>query len=298
MSSKKTLGSAVPISTGDANFWLRLQSASSKQNVGFFKLTLPSGGPLFIVNMHRSIKMIPFVRTTEELFEETAKRESTRHNFKLVINGPTYGVTKSGKLDAMIGSDPVLPTETLQQGNIVHNKKIIGGRKSNMYFIANYTASAVKYKFDQGAAPSNADAALGNMGPLILNKLPFGQVNKYDPPQPSAKRLGQPKPIYQKALIQRSNKRYGSMVSQPDSVGKIAIGYRKDLEQLLVLIQPHASKGINISGLRGIALQLNLDSAVYLDGSDSVMLMMDNDILISQASNKNETNITGVGFVY
>ncbi len=56
--------------------------------------------------------------------------------------------------------------------------------------------------------------------------------------------------------------------------------------------------GINISGFKGVALHLGLDSAVYLDGSDSVMLMLDNDIVISQASNKNETNVTGIGFTY
>lgn len=294
----KTLGSAVPISIGDANFWTRLQAASSSKGVGFFKDTLPSRGPLYIVNMHSSIKMVPFVRTAEELFETTATRESKARKLKVVINGPTYGLTKAGYLDAMMGSDPVPADNTLQQGNIVHDKKVIGGSKSNMYYVANYITNPIKYKFAQGAAPADADAALGNMGPLIINKLPFGQFNKYNPPQPKAVRVGQPIPAYQKSLTQRSNARFTAMASSADPVGKIVIGYRKDMQQLLILIQPHGSNGISITGLRGIALHLGLDSAVYLDGSDSVMLMMDDNILISQASNKNETNITGVGFTY
>lgn len=296
--TSKALGNAAPISIGDTNFWTRLQAASSSKNVGFFKDTLPSGGPLYIVNMHSSIKMVPFVRLAEELFETTAKRESTNKKLKVVINGPTYGLTKAGYFDAMMGSDPVPADNTLQQGNVIYNKKVIGGSKSNMYYVANYVAKPVKYKFAQGAAPTDADAALGNMGPLIVNKLPFGQVNKYNPPQPKAVRVGQPKPAYQKSLIQRSNARFAAMANSPDPVGKIVIGYRKDKQQLLIIIQPHGSKGINISGLRGLALHLGLDSAVYLDGSDSVMLMMDDNILISQASNKNETNVTGVGFAY
>jgi len=83
-----------------------------------------------------------------------------------------------------------------------------------------------------------------------------------------------------------------------DPVGKIALGFRQDKGQLLVLIQPHASAGIGIAGFKGIMQHLGLDSAVYLDGSDSVMLMMDSNMLISQGENKNETNITGIGFVY
>ena len=88
------------------------------------------------------------------------------------------------------------------------------------------------------------------------------------------------------------------MAGEPNPVGKIAIGFRQDKGLLLVLIQPHASPGINIAGFKGIMQHLGLNSAVYLDGSDSVMLMMDNNMLISQGSNKNETNITGIGFVY
>ena len=298
MSAKKTLASAAPLSLSDSNLWLQLKTASSGKKVGFFKAKLPSGGPLYIVSMHQTIKMIPFVRTAEELFQTTAKRESIKQKFKIVINGPTYGLTKSGKIDALIGSDPVPASETLQQGRIIHNKKIIGGSTSNMYFIANYTGNAVKYQFGQGAAPTNADAALGNMGPLIINKLPFGQVNKYNPPQPTATKLGQPKSHNQKFLTQRSNARFSAMANQPDPVGKIAIGYSKGKGQLLILLQPNASTGISISGLKGIALHLGLDSAIYLDGSDSVMLMLDSNIVIPQGSNKDETNITGIGFIY
>ena len=249
--------------------------------------------------MNQSIKMIPFMRTKEELFEKTAKRESTINKFTVVINGPTYRLTNSGYLDALVGSDPVPPNNTLQEGRIIKKKNIIGGMKSNMYYIANYPKNnGFKYKFGKGTAPTSADAALGNMGPLIINGLPFGQVNKYYPPQPNAKKIGQPKTKYQHYLIQRSNNRFNVMRKERDTVGKIAIGYRFNRGQLLILVQPHASTGVSISGLRSIALHLGLDSAVYLDGSDSVMLMLNNNILIPQASNKNETNITGIGFVY
>jgi hypothetical protein len=292
-----TLGNAHPITLSDPNLWSKFQASSSSGKTGLFRASLPSGGPLYIVAMNHTIKMVPFVRTAEELFSNTALRESRSNKFQVVINGPTYGLTNAGKADALFGNDPVSANETKQEGLIVRQKKVIGGTKSDMYYIANYTGSKNKYKFGRGHAPTDADAALGNMGPLIINKLPFGKVNKYNPPQPDATRKGQPKDKYKNSLVQRSNSRFAIMAGEPDPVGKIALGYRQDKNQLLVLIQPHGSTGIGIAGFKGIMQYLGLHSAVYLDGSDSVMLMMDNSMLISQASNKNETNITGIGFV-
>ena len=37
-----------------------------------------------------------------------------------------YGLTKAGYFDAMMGSDPVPADNTLQQGNVIYNKKVIG----------------------------------------------------------------------------------------------------------------------------------------------------------------------------
>ena len=119
MSGKTSLGSATSISLADPNLWVKFQASSSSKGVGFFKIKLPSGGPLYIISMSQSIKMIPFVRTAAELFETTAKRVSIRNNFAVVVNGPTYGLTASGKVDALVGSDPVSASETLQQGRII-----------------------------------------------------------------------------------------------------------------------------------------------------------------------------------
>lgn len=296
--SGRTLSSATPISTSNSLFWDKLQSASSDGKIGFFKTDLPNGSPLYVVSMDHSIRMVPFVRTAEELFEQTVKRKSATENFKVVINGPTYGLTKSGYADAVLGWDPVPAKDTLQQGQIILNNKVIGGRKSNMYYIRNDKAGTAKYTFGKGVAPINSDSALGNMGPLIINKLAFGSVNVYKPPQPRAKKTGEPTDENSKFLTQRSNKRFAAVMSQSDMTGKVALGYKQDKNQLIIMIQPNGSSSVSYAGLRSIASKIGLDSAVYLDGSDSVMLMLDNNLLISQGSNKNETNITGVGFAY
>lgn len=296
--SGRTLASAKPISFRDPKFWNKLQLACKGKKTGFFKASAPNGSPLLVVSMEHSIKMIPFVRTAEELFSKTASTKSKVEKFAVVINGPTYGLTNSGKVDALIGDDPVAAKETLQQGRIVLNGKIIGGSKSNMYFIQNDTSATEKYKFGKGSAPTTANAALGNMGPLIINKLPFASSNAYQPKQPSAPAVGAPGKKFSKYLTQRSNARFTAISNQPNAVGKIVLGYRKDQSQLLIILQPHETVGVSISQLRDLCLKIGLDSAVYLDGSDSVMLMLDNNMIISQGPNKNETNVTGIGFRY
>ena len=142
----KKLVSATFVDLSDANLWLKLQASTSSNKVGLFKTSLPGGGPLFIVAMNQTIKMVPFIRAAEELFNQTAIRESNKHRFKVAINGPTYGLTTAGLSDAFFGDDPVKPTETKQEGLIVRNKRVIGGSRSDMYYIANYTGKAFKYQ--------------------------------------------------------------------------------------------------------------------------------------------------------
>ncbi len=283
----------------DSNFWPQVQAQSGGSTPGLLRLALPTGGNMHLVAMKDTIRMVPFVRTKTELFNATATRTSAKEKFSVVINGPTYGLTAAGKSDALFGSDPVNPTHTIQEGFIVRDKKVIAGKASDMYYIANDTAKYPRYKFGRGRAPINVDAALGNMGPLIINSLPFGTSNKYTPPQPAARKTGQPNSKYQPYLTQRSNNRFAANTKLANGTGKIIIAHNQTKGILLIFCQQHGDIGISISGLRDLFLSVGeFSSAVYLDGSDSVMLMMNQAYIVRPASNKNETMVTGVGFKY
>lgn len=180
--------------------------------------------------------MMPFIRNSEELFSQTARRASANNKFKVVINGPTYGLTYYGKIDALNGSDPVDPASTLQEGRIVYKNTVIGGRPSNMFFVKHDLSGNPPYSFGRGEAPIKADAAIGNLGPLVINKLPYGAVNTYNPPKPKAKKTGEPTPKNSKYLTQRSNSRFTAMSKLPATVGKISLGYRKDKAQLIIIL--------------------------------------------------------------
>ncbi len=279
-------------------FWNKISEQSSNKNIGFFRGTTSNNNELFIIGMHHSVQMVPFVRKREELFSQTAKMASATHKLKVVINGPTYGLTNWGLVDAMSGNDPVSPENTLQEGKIVYKNAVIAGRPSNMFYLKHDKAGSPPYSFGRGEAPTKADAAIGNLGPLVINKLPYGSMNLYSPPRPGAKIKGEPRAENAANLVQRSNLRFNAMSKLSAQTGKISIGYKKDKAQLIILLQPHGQGGLSITQLRDLYVQLGIDSAVYLDGSDSVMLMMDGKMLVSQGSNKNETCISGIGFKY
>lgn len=269
------------------------------KKVGFFKAPIGSaGGFVYVVAFSHWVKMIPFVRTAEELFETTAMRVSTSRKLSVVIHGPTYDLSLPGIIDVGFGNDPIPASETIQQGKIIYKKILIAGKNSNMAYIANSPTKTPKYEFGRGFAPTNVEAAVGNMGPLIINKLPFGTTNVYTPSQPAAVLTDEPDKKYQPFLIQRSNKRFSDMIGKHDSSGKVIIGHSVEWSRILILFQPHGSLGISMTGIRDQMIEVGLDSAVYLDGSSSVMLMLNNEFIARAASNKNETTVTGIGFKY
>jgi hypothetical protein len=279
----------------DSGFWRKIKAGISREGVIHYKILLDSGARLELVALSGDSKMEPFVRTKEELYLDTIKKKVSSEKYKFVINGPTYGLSTAGKVDAAIGNDPIPAVETEQEGRVIKGSKIIGGRASNMYWIAQYNPKN-GFFFGRGRAPLHASAAVGNLGPLIINGLPFGKINKYDPPNPSAKKTGEPKTSNAKSLIQRSNARFSAMMTRPSSSGKIILGYKKKENIIFALAQKHGSFGISVDGLRDILLELGVNSAVYLDGSDSVTLMVGNDVVLKPGSNKNETAVTAIGF--
>lgn len=288
---------AIPLSFDD-RFWMNLESSCAGNKIGFFKVDFNSGGWMYLVCMRDSIKMEPFVRTENELFRETAEKESREKKFQVVINGPCYDVSGWGQFKVFLPGG-VDPGATGQEGQVIYKGKVISGKPSNMYYLANYPGKTPKYKFGRGEAPKTKNgSAVGNLGPLIINGLPFGIENKYDPPQPKARRMGEPKDKYKRNMVQRSNLRFSVLTEKPDSSGKIGIGYNSNKNMLLLFVQPNGTVGISISGLRDALLNIGFDSAVYLDGSDSVMLMINNKHIVKQGWFKDETNVTGIGFRY
>ncbi len=66
----------------------------------------------------------------------------------------------------------------------------------------------------------------------------------------------------------------------------------------MVIVQPHAVHGISLEDVRDKLLGIGVDNAVFLDGSDSSLLVVDGNFVTHAGDNKDETNTIGIGFTY
>ncbi len=145
-----------------------------------------------------------------------------------------------------------------------------------------------------------ADAAVGGTGPIIINKLPYGPINRYQPGKPEGKLTGQPSTENAKNLIQRSNatfKAFSKHKAAPRT-GITAIAHHSGKKKLAIFVHPDNSGDMTLTNFRNKLIRAGFDNAVFLDGSNSTMLMVEDKFYARQANSKNKTNIIGIGFKY
>ena len=237
--------------------------------------------------------MEPFVRTEEVMFEVTAIAYTQRNKYLATINAQVYGISVSGMMDYTIGDDPVDPSTVTPEGVVVYGKKVIAGRGAPLnFFIANDSAGIRPYKFGFGAAPQNVNSAIGGAGPLIINKLPYGNINKYKKCVTSGRTIGQPTPENAKNLTQRSNVTFDAFTKHGAAprTGITTIAHNATEKKLIIIVHPDNSGDIPLPELRNKLLSIGCDNAIFLDGSDSSMLMVESKFYARpghQCANKN-----------
>lgn len=184
---------------------------------------------------------------------------------------------------------------------MVLNKKLISGRPAPLnFYIANYAKQAVKYKFGFGTAPMGADAAVGGTGPIIINKLSYGGINRYRAGKPKGKLTGQPSKENAKNLVQRSNATFKAFTNHGAAprTGITAIAHHSGQKKLAIFVHPDNSGDIPLTHFRNKLVKAGFDNAIFLDGSNSSMLMVEGTFFAKQANSKNKTNVIGIGFKY
>lgn len=247
--------------------------------------------------------MRAIVRTREELFTTTVAREAP--SFDVVVNGNYFDATKGGKFDALVGHDPVAPSETLIEGHVVRaGVPTIGDSRPQRFHLAEIAEPGVggrpgrlRYVTAMGNPPSgsNVVSALGNLGPLISNGLPYGQGNRYRAGT-SGPAVGEPGPA-RSNLTQRNNQTFASVEALSPATGKTVIAYHAREQALRVGVQPHgAGAGQTYTGLRNGLIVAGFSDAVFLDGSDSSLMWYRGRGIVRPGENKDELMTVGLGF--
>jgi len=97
-------------------------------------------------------------------------------------------------------------------------------------------------------------------------------------------------------MTQRNNATYADQQARPAGTGKAIIATNKEMGRMLVGVQPHGAGGTDFDSLELWLLELGCDNAVFLDGSDSVMLHARGKFWVQPASRKDRSNTIGLAF--
>jgi hypothetical protein len=156
------------------------------------------------------------------------------------------------------------------------------------------------YSFGRGNPPVGGSiTAMGGLTPMIIGGLKYGTGNKYAPGVPAgAPAKGEPAAQYKPYLIQRNDERYaGQAAKMAARGGKAAVALCRSAKTLLALVVPHNSKtGLSADSLRDKLAAVGVEDALMLDGSDSVMLMVNSAWQIRQGDDKDEGTTVGLAF--
>ena len=251
-------------------------------------------GDLTYVVLEGDAEMRPFVRTESETFTDTAGELATDDS--VIINGNQFGVTNWGRLDAIF-SGSVSPNHTTAEGTVIADgDEITGDDEPQRFYIAQDAQGG--YQFGMGEPPDGVDAAVGGLGPIIIDGTPYGVGNQYDADVPDgAPASGPPGEDFAPHLTQRNNNTYAALARRPDSTGKTIVAHSGEHDRIVVISQPDgAGDGQSIDAIRDALVAQGFDNAVFFDGSDSAMLRTGDTMRTTPGGLKDELITVGVQF--
>ncbi|MGE9759473.1 hypothetical protein [Pseudomonas sp. PDM20] len=272
--------------------------------------------PIFKRFIHNSgkLEINPIIRTETEFFSTTVLKENAKRRSSATINTNFYDISASGYISALKGHNPTPASETTFLGEIVSEGKIVGGKPEPLnFYIAHYKDRhkanidlTTTFSTGQGNPPGDCSCGFGGLGPLIINGLPYGSINKYSSeadslPESLRPIIGEPSTEAKKFLTQRSSAKFTSF-SKNDSnysarLGKTCLGIRS--LDVCVYVQKHGDSGMSIEAVRDEMMALGCKHAVFFDGSDSSLLYTpESGFLVSQADAKDQTCIAGAAFYW
>jgi YD repeat-containing protein len=291
---------APPTSFAAADFWKGASEVLKTDGIVSF-----NEGDVRVLIFSSNSRLVPIVRTGDELFTDTAIRESRTQKLDVVVNAQQYELSTRGYLDVSVGNDPVHPNEITPIGQVVGGGSVLDGRSSPLGFFLSQSIDAsgsVSYVSGQGDPSAGSTAGFGGGIPLIVNGLKYGEMNLYTPgTSPTAPATGNPG-AFLGNLTQKSNAGYAAFVQNYEvppgnfSTGKVILAHSRTNDALAVIVQPDgAANGRSLSSIRDNLYRLGFSSALSFDGSTSATLLRSGRVEIQPSANKNSTIETGIG---
>jgi len=254
-----------------------------------------------------SFTMVPLIRKADTTFTDFLLSDASAQKCKIAINGNFFGLGTGDKAKAH-GRSVVAASDVEVQGQVVQAGKVIAGdsRPDSFWFgqlsLCGPGAAGCRFVGGKGDPPTDSRvvAAMGGLGPLIVEDLPYGVGNKYKPGAPAGTAEpdeGEPSQIAKRYLIQRNNKTFIKQNDHSAETGKAVLAYCVERNRLLVGLQEDGTTpGMKISQLAYDLLNLGFDDAVFLDGSDSATLMVDGKMVVTPGGYKDHAIVVGMGF--
>ena len=259
---------------------------------------------VFYVGLSAAAAMRTFTRTISEPFESTVKRFAAKSSLAVVVNGNMYKDDGGFSTLKHIAGNLGLPISS-QAGNLTKPEGIVRGRgtllggvaEPQMYYVAWTEGPLGGYSFGHGNPPGDTTSAVGGLGPVIVNGLKYGAVNRYRHGVPDGAALsGEPDAKHKPFLEVRSNNTYKSFVESGPTVGKVVIGFGIGTHPVRIVVQPNGIVNASLDSIRDRLFEDGVRNAVFLDGSDSAMLYANGKFYSHQGPFKNMTNTVGIGF--
>jgi hypothetical protein len=268
--------------TVDANFWTAPDWNTDISNAvvpGFAFFT--DGDMQYAVTRANRCQMDVIHRTAKEFFSKTAEDSCAAVFPSAAINGSFGDASAIAKGFQWASSDSLDPDILDVMGDVVigRAKSPISNSRSKRAFLAYDVASAPvsgKYQFGVGDPPADARAALGGLGPVIIAGQAFS-ANKTDA---------------------NFHPWYFDQATLAAVSGKVLVAISPDEQFLLLLAHPHASSSpLKLDAVRDKLVQAGTQNAVFLDGSDSVMLFVAGDWKIRQGGKAGsyKDRVTSIG---
>ena len=142
---------------------------------------------------------------------------------------------------------------------------------------------------------SNAYTGIEGLGPLIIDGLKYGEVNKYSSQSlvnPVLK--GEPKASHRQYLIQRSAYKFQTL-NTSNNKGKAGFGILENGSIVIIIEEDNTAK-LTYYQFRDLFIARNCIHALACDGSDSVFLYYNQNWIIEASLIKNNTQTSGIGF--